>query len=350
MKRRLTAVLCVVLAATAAISCSDDGAAGRVDLALDVGAGDLPWGPDLGTQPEASVDSAPPTDLDLHDATVTGTWTAVAAPVMHTFWGVWGSGPDDVWAVGVAGKVLHYTAGKWTDVPTGHGKDLRGVWGHGTDVWAAGTDGWILHYDGSSWTPTQVGTDTYFAVGGDSTTGEVWAVGGNGKIVHNKKGSGWVEETVAGVSEMLMGIWAHSASDVWVVGWNTTILHYDGTKWTPDQSSGTSANFEAVWGSSAQDVWIAGKEIVLRKSSTGWTVPPLTGTQGIFNNWQAVGGTSSSDVWVLGDKGLMLRYDGSSWQDRPKVNDKNIYGVSFVSASEAWAVGVSGTLLHYSVP
>ena len=333
------------VAALCLVACSDDGGGPTADLAVDSGTDMAPF--DVGPS-EAAPDSAPTPDGDRADsAQPAGTWTKATSPLTHTFWGVWGSGPDDVWAVGVAGKILHYSSGTWTEVPSGVTVDIRGVWGtSATDVWAAGSDGWVLHYNGTSWAKTQVGTDDYFNVGGDKTTGETWIVGDGGKILHNK-GSGWVDESVSGVTSMLMGIWAQSATDVWVVGWQDTILHYDGMSWTKDPS-GTGGNLEAVWATSAQDVWVVGKQSVLRRKNNAWNTEPTMGTQGMFTNWQAVGGTGASDVWVVGDDGNFLRYDGTVWADIPKVDDKNLYGLCFVSQTEAWAVGMQGTLLHYA--
>jgi hypothetical protein len=331
------------------LACSDDGTP-AADLGADSVSADAPAYLDFGPVPDMSTSpDSPPTPDGLPDAAPPpGTWTKATSPLTHTWWGVWGSGPNDVWAVGVAGKIIHYTSGTWTEVSSGYTQNIRGIWGKdGSDIWAAGADGWIGHYDGTSWTSTKQGTDNFFNVGGDPATGEVWVVGENGKILHNK-GSGWTDESVSGVTEMLMGIWVHSPTDAWAVGWHDTILHYDGTKWTPNPS-GTAANFEAVWGTSAAEVWIAGKDIVMRRKAGGWLVEPsLIGTQAMFNNWQAVGGTSASDVWIVGDKGLMLRFDGNVWKDIPGVDNRNLYGMHFVSPTEAWAVGVQGTLLHYA--
>jgi hypothetical protein len=42
----------------------------------------------------------------------------------------------------------------------------------------------------------------------------------------------------SGTTEDLYGVWGSSASDVFAVGWNGTILHYDGSTWT---STGTNS-------------------------------------------------------------------------------------------------------------
>jgi hypothetical protein len=48
-----------------------------------------------------------------------------------------------------------------------------------------------------------------------------------------------------------------SATDVFAVGYDGTILHYDGVSWT-SQASGTQKDLQGVWGSSGRDVYAAG--------------------------------------------------------------------------------------------
>ena len=52
-------------------------------------------------------------------------------------------------------------------------------------------------------------------------------------------------------------MWGSSASDVFAVGQNGTILHYDGSSWS-SMSSGTSNELLGVWGSSASDAFAVG--------------------------------------------------------------------------------------------
>ncbi len=61
--------------------------------------------------------------------------------------GVWGSGPSDVWAVGWGGTILRWDGRAWARVSSGATVDLLGVWGSGpSDVWAVGEGGTILRY------------------------------------------------------------------------------------------------------------------------------------------------------------------------------------------------------------
>ena len=109
-------------------------------------------------------------------------WCQRNPPQGGSLHGVWGSGPNDVWAVGGDGNgdgiTLHWDGTAWTAVSSGTMYDLIRVWGSGAnDVWAVGDVGTILHWDGSAWTSASSGTTfALFGVWG-SGANDVWAVG-----------------------------------------------------------------------------------------------------------------------------------------------------------------------------
>ena len=79
-------------------------------------------------------------------------------PQGNNLGGAWGSGSNDVWAVGGAGSIVHWDGTTWSVVESGTTRDLNGVWGTGpSDVWAVGSGG-ILHWNGSVWSPGSVAT------------------------------------------------------------------------------------------------------------------------------------------------------------------------------------------------
>jgi hypothetical protein len=63
---------------------------------------------------------------------------------------------------------------------------------------------------------------------------------------------------VSGTSESLYGVWGASSSNVFAVGSQGTILHYDGSTWSTMASGTTSWELTAVWGASASDVYSVG--------------------------------------------------------------------------------------------
>ncbi|MFB0517202.1 MAG: hypothetical protein ACETWG_11450, partial [Candidatus Neomarinimicrobiota bacterium] len=84
---------------------------------------------------------------------------------------VLGFAEDDVWAVGVhsyrnpdpppnfidSAMVLHYDGTGWREVKTPSVPGLMAIGGSGPqDIWAGGLYGTLLHYDGNAWTPDSI--------------------------------------------------------------------------------------------------------------------------------------------------------------------------------------------------
>jgi hypothetical protein len=71
---------------------------------------------------------------------------------------VWGSGDDDVIAVGAAGVLLEWDGSTWAQRPSGTSADLISVWGNGTDVLAVGgrSNGVLARRTDDAWTSVTV--------------------------------------------------------------------------------------------------------------------------------------------------------------------------------------------------
>jgi hypothetical protein len=110
-------------------------------------------------------------------------WEVDATPIVPTLTAVWGTAPDDIWAVGDR-ITLHFNGTAWTAVrpEAARLETLYGVWGSGsTSVWAVGTYGTILYFDGNDWRAESApGESHLLAVGGNEN--DVWAVGSDGAI------------------------------------------------------------------------------------------------------------------------------------------------------------------------
>jgi hypothetical protein len=80
--------------------------------------------------------------------------------------------------------------------------------------------------------------------------------------------AGWTDITPAISTQSLYSVWGTSAINIYAVGLNGTILHYDGTTWTAE-SSGTTNKLNAVWGVSETNIYAVGEKVILHKSGTG---------------------------------------------------------------------------------
>jgi hypothetical protein len=140
----------------------------------------------------------------------------------------------------------------------------------------------------------------------------VWAVGGLGnvpKIVHFD-GAQWTDASPAVGEGELRSVWGSAAADVWAVGEQGIMLHWDGATWTK-VGVGTSRDLLGVFGTGSTDVWAVGRHTVLHYDGTTWSAVQ-TGFDGASFN--AVWAGSPDDVWAVGEGGIVLHFDGVSWR------------------------------------
>ncbi len=306
-------------------------------------------------------------------------------------YGIWGSGPSDVWTVGSNGAVFHWDGTKWSahrvETDAGQARPMFAVWGSGpSDVWAVtGTD--ILHSNG--WTDDGPNFSAFEvikrmgqadplsvalrALGGSGPT-DVYVLraltGAPGALPFDKcsRSEGWSSGTpnlTAAIGERggaigtdVTAIWATNARDIWMVGESGRIFHSDGY-WGgmvdfTQANSNTLADLHAVWGARADAVWAVGDRGTIRHftydpgGALHWAIEDSKTTSAL----RAVWGSSATDVWVVGDDGTILHGDGSSWSpSRVPVlpPETPLYGVWGSGPDDVWVVG-QRVLLHRSGP
>jgi len=148
----------------------------------------------------------------------------------------------------------------------------------------------------------------------------------------------------SGTSNTLKGVWGSSANDVFAVGDDGTIVHYNGDLWS-SMDSGTDGVFEDVWGSSSIDVLVVGRDRkVLRYDGTSWSsIENDIGRNA--DNLYGIWGTSSDDIYIVGDYGTVLHYDGTLWSDHNVTGSfKSVWNES---PTDVFVVGNSRSVKHY---
>ena len=155
---------------------------------------------------------------------------------------------------------------------------------------------------------------------------DAWAVGydtgSSGlsqTLTEHWDGSAWTvvpSPDVAGLGNVLNGVRAVSAADVWAVGTSaapgveqTLILHWDGVTWqqVTSPNPGTRAGLLGVRTVSATDAWAvgnfyngnAGQPLILHWNGQKWAqvTSPHPGTGGALGG---VAATSASNAWAVG--------------------------------------------------
>jgi hypothetical protein len=332
------------------------GGSGGVAGSTDGGAsGAAVAGSDAGDGPGGQTDALDASAANAEaGACPSGGWCSSSPqPGVIDLNGVWGSGPDDVWAVGAGGVIDHWNGSAWSIVDSATTQGLVGVWGSGPDdVWAVGTGGVIDHWNGTVWSPSAtasgVGTSNLLGVWG-SGPDDVWAVG-QGSLILHWAGTVWsVARDAVGLA-VLVGVWGSGPSDVWAVGADAfgdpLVLRWDGAAWSTDTAASKLGllEFDQVWGSGPNDVWAVGmgngvcfgcSQVIVHWNGTAWsTATPKT------YDLHGIWGRGANDVWAVGEEGTIVHWDGTAWSTPEITADTTLSSVWGSGPNDVWAVGL----------
>jgi hypothetical protein len=301
---------------------------------------------------------------------------------------------------GAAGAAASGSGAIWQIVPSpnpGTFPTLLAVGASSTsDAWTAGyyansTNSAYFslaeHWNGSAWavvpTPNPFGSENILNAVADLSPANAWAVGYSvdnsnyynpvyHPLAEHWNGTGWSAVPAAtdsnGLADVLSGVAAASATDVWAVGnhfdatiggYDGLIEHWNGSRWGIVPSPTSTYNLSSVAVISASDVWAAGE------NSTGgqpvfehwdgktWTAlsgPPISAAYVSVSGITAV---STSDVWAVGStrgtargapyQTLSEHWNGTAWSIVPSPNPVTGNDVfiqaAAISRGDVWAVG-----------
>jgi hypothetical protein len=198
-----------------------------------------------------------------------GRFERMQTPGTNTVYGVWGTAPDDLWAVGGAGSsptggfIWRFDGERWR-AAEGAPSELASsatvfkVWGRASDdVWFVGSDGLLLHYDGASFERLDAGTTrTLFTVHG--TSDRTLAVGGyvDGVIVSGHDAS--FEDVAPPRAPEFAGVFASDAG-AFAVGIAGSVFSDEGGSWARVETGlVVSESLHAVWVDPEGGVWSVG--------------------------------------------------------------------------------------------
>lgn len=266
-------------------------------------------------------------------------WSAPQPIANVELTGLWRASPDEGWAIGMLGTLVHSTSSGWSAVSAGIDKGMRAVWGSGPqDVWAGG-EMTLIHWDGAwSATPPEVagvlGYGSINGIWGASAT-DVWA-GGDGGLLLHWDGKTWrqVSSDQGLNSGSIRSLSALASNDAWAAG-DRGVQHFDGTGWSFPRGVPPQHHL-GIWAAGPNAVFAVGIQSLSRFDGQEWTVDFIQTASFI-----AVHGLSSSDVWAVGDAGAVAHWDGSQWS-HDKVGAQALRSVRALGESAVWVVGRSG--------
>ncbi|MEM9490089.1 MAG: hypothetical protein AAGC55_13155, partial [Myxococcota bacterium] len=271
---------------------------------------------------------------------------------------IWGSGADDIYVSGDNG-LRHFDGTMWTApvLPSSvENVPLRGIWGTGPDnVFVVGNDGTTLHYDGVYWLALrETRPEHLYALWGTGSD-NLYAVGNSGVVAYHS-GVAWAD-TSPPTEESLNDVWGSSPTNIFAVGNDGTVFKYDGRGWTREALNdsnglplGIDADLQAIWGLRANDIYVAGDDgTLLHYNGLGWsTVAPMDAS----HDFKAIWGTSTGELFLAAstgsgdsERGLALRLLGDKWSEIG-VSSQPLNSVWGSAVDDVWFAGEfqTGTL------
>ncbi len=275
-------------------------------------------------------------------------------PTVTELTGIWGSGPNDIYAIGYQ-SAIHWDGTAWTIIPGVMGTTISASGPN--DIWVGNYDG-MYHYDGTSWTrPPQ-----FLGVSVQSVSvvapNDLWVLeSGTGfySVEHfdgtNRTPSGL---QVPSNGMTVFGLEATSDHDVWVVGGDFTVphseargylSHFDGSAWT--QAPLAPTIMESVANTPGLGTVAVGFDGGLLRL-TAAPQPGFTDLRsGPAEDLLGTFGTSAADMWAVGNGGTILHFDGHTVANVAAGVTADLTDVWGTSPSDVWAVGLGGTVLHF---
>lgn len=149
----------------------------------------------------------------------------------------------------------------------------------------------------------------------------------------------------------LWDVWAASSSEVWVVGKNATVLHFQQGQWSegpaPDggPDGGSNLDFVSVTGCSPTQVLLAGRYFpsdgrVWSWKNGSWSAPQVT------DAWLDLDCAGPGSAWAAGEFGTAASWTGADLTEESTPSGADLFAVRAFADAGVWAAGAYGTLLH----
>ncbi len=255
---------------------------------------------------------------------------------------VWGAPTGEIFLMGEEGLVYRKNGATWDSLNSGPAFDrvIHSVWGErGDNLYFVGQ---IIDRD-----------TTYFDSLVDSN---VTVQAPDKPFIKQYNGINFVDANIGTIDWGLYDIWGSADSNIYAVGFDGTVVHYDGMDWTHLLIGGnTPAHLNGVWGSSDSNIFVCGSVgafLHYRRPvspDTAWWKVVRSQTQ--YDLWD-IWGLSNDTVYMVGTNGTIIRYNPNKPADsamtRMETGISNaLYSIWGTAENNIYAVGWGGKILHY---
>ena len=257
--------------------------------------------------------------------------------------------PEEIFVAGDAGAMFTYDGTKWTTLSSGNSDIYNDVWSDGAgNVYIAPSnernDAAVLHYDGTDW--KKVGERGSFKGIHGTSKNNIYAVGDNHTVRHYN-GITWTDIYNGDNTTTLLSIWGTGDNNVYAVGEDSNIHLYTGTDWII-APMGFTGHLTDIWGvSTSYDIYITNSNgLIYQYDGTGWKTAYSPSSPSSPSQLLSIHGTGSS-IAAVGNSGGVVSYKNGTWSPTTTPTENMLFDIWFSNQNNAYAVGNWGEVLHY---
>jgi hypothetical protein len=248
-----------------------------------------------------------------------------------------------------------------------------GVWVFGkNDIYIVANSLW--HFDGSTFTIVPAFDKTFNnvtmngALNGNNifafSKNDFWMVYGNGGDIayHTSDGKYFDDFRPKGA---ITACWGTSSTDMYFVGKEGLIYHYDGVKFT-QMTSNTTKDLRSVWGTNSNNIWAcgystsSGTTVLLHYNGDTWSEDPLSVSKGLsatggFNTVWACDSSLGHQFVSTSGAILIRQSNNGAWRSDSglipnRLNDGSFIGIASKgnTPNDMVAYGPWGFLAHWN--
>ncbi len=278
---------------------------------------------------------------------------------------LWLAGPDEGWAIGGRGELVHFLGQKWSLTEPAVDGWLRAVAIGGTgpdDVWVVGgtephppfievNDRRVMwRFDGTTWSKArdEQGTGWSDIALAD---GRGYAIGYEGALARFEDGR-WTDlgrhfDTYSYYHTAVSLSLVPESAEAFVAQSDGKVFHVRGDAETPSNSI---ADLRAIEMLSPERGWAVGWGPALEFDGRRWSQADPASPLHRIRDIEALG---PSGAWAVGLDGLILRWEGQAWREVDSPTDVDLDRVRAIAPDCAWAIGTNhsgmtrGVILRY---
>lgn len=275
-------------------------------------------------------------------------WTETTGLPGENISGTWGTSPDNLYASGGYRTLDHFDGTSWSAETHPSGANRYTLYGvSANEIYSAGQAGYktgnLMRFDGVSWNTILSTPETELVGVWADGAGRVFAAGDGRFYVYD--GAFWSQPALGIATgynvNRFESVWGSSSTNVYAVGANGNLLHWDGTAATVTQPFGSGFGLNAISGSSASDIFVVGSQgQAFHFNGTAWSTI-VTGTT---TNLTSVFVLTPTTVLVSGFGGALFTTDGASFTQIPSGTTRDLFDIHGLqqNGTDYWAVAASG--------